>query len=334
MRINRIPFKIRCNTVCVQLRTCFPYTGKEGAALFIGLASILPCSKIRINFTVTVDGEKGIFTPTVGSSTNWICSWVCSRCCTPLKKPPKDQNQKEKNSILRAWTFFLAKFSLVDWDFCLNLLRMAVPGGDVRSFRSRFSFMQSKSDEILKETNLKRNTNNKPDNLNFFNVVKNTGPCLQYLPAVVVGQLAWIVLACRCNSQRLKFAARQWRRPPSIHRTLFSLALFLLMNWSEDNFPAERWSTWKARARCQLHVISIKCGWALSIKKTQGNLWLLKEIPLARSQPERRPFVPRHVSHTFRVQISSGFMKPCFIFAHCNVSLGSGKYGEALSTKS
>lgn len=114
-----------------------------------------------------------------------------------------------------------------------------------------------------------------------------------------------------------------------LHRTLS----VLLMNWSGDNFPAERWSTWKARALCQLHVISIKCGRALSIKKTQGNLWLLKEIPLAYSQPERRPFVPRHVSHTFRVQISSGFMKPCFIFAHCNVSVGSVKYGEGLSSK-
>ncbi|KAG7506919.1 hypothetical protein JOB18_018871 [Solea senegalensis] len=57
------------------------------------------------------------------------------------------------------------------------------------------------------------------------------------------------------------------------------------MKHIEDNFPAERWSPCPAAAMCQLHVISIKCGQGLSIKKTQGNLWLLKEIPLAYSQP-------------------------------------------------
>lgn len=66
----------------------------------------------------------------------------------------------------------------------------------------------------------------------------------------------------------------------------------------------------------------------LSIKKTQGNLWLLKEIPSASSRAQRRPFVPRHVSHTFRAQISSSFMKPRFIFAHCNVPVGSGNTGK------
>lgn len=83
-----------------------------------------------------------------------------------------------------------------------------------------------------------------------------------------------------------------------------------------------------ARPPCQLHVVSIKRGRGPSIKKTQGNLWQLKEIPSARSRAQRRPFVPRHVSHTFRAQISSSFMKPCFIFVHCNVPVGSGNTGK------
>lgn len=53
-----------------------------------------------------------------------------------------------------------------------------------------------------------------------------------------------------------------------------------------------------------------------------------KRSPSARSRAQRRPFVPRHVSHTFRAQISSSFMKPRFIFAHCNVPVGSGNTGK------
>lgn len=201
-------------------------------------------------------------------------------------------------------------------------------------FWSKLCFVKGKSDKIQKETNLKKKKKiSQPFCIWTTWMLKcQNGSQLALFTSCVLVRWPGLVVPCRCNPLWLKFVACQWRRPPS--NTFFFISFFLAMKWSKDNFPAERWSTWTARARCQLHVISIKCGWALSIKKTQGNLWLLKEIPLARSQPERRPFVPRHVSHTFRVQISSGFMKPRFIFAHCNVSVGSGKYGEALSAKS
>lgn len=83
---------------------------------------------------------------------------------------------------------------------------------------------------------------------------------------------------------------------------------------------------WKVVYLCrpgqgQLHVIFVPASQGLSIKGTQGNLWPLKEIPSPCLLAERRAFVHWHVSHTFWGQISPGFMKPGFIFGHCNVPM-------------
>ncbi|KAJ8013555.1 hypothetical protein DPEC_G00030980 [Dallia pectoralis] len=87
------------------------------------------------------------------------------------------------------------------------------------------------------------------------------------------------------------------------NNALFPRTIFLLKGGLAGGLMVVRLPTWTAhtipRARPalrQLHVISIKPGQGLSIKKTQGNLWALKEIPSARSGPERRPFV-RGMSH-------------------------------------
>lgn len=126
---------------------------------------------------------------------------------------------------------------------------------------------------------------------------------------------------CRChlqwpeNASSLSIYDAGWRRDLQFFWTR-SRIIFLLKGGPTGRLPAS----------CMSFLSNAAGG--LSIKKTQGNLWLLKEIPSACSRAQRRPFVPRHVSHTFRAQISSSFMKPRFIFAHCNVPVGSGNTGK------
>lgn len=114
------------------------------------------------------------------------------------------------------------------------------------------------------------------------------------------------------------------------HRSVWDLRELFLFLWNRvrtillltgglpgrPGLPASCMSFLSNVARvCQLRKHRAICGcWKRS-------LWPF-------SWAQRQPFVPRHVSHTFRAQISKGFMKRCFMFAHCKVFVGSGNMGK------
>ena len=81
-----------------------------------------------------------------------------------------------------------------------------------------------------------------------------------------------------------------------------------------------------ARASCMSFLSNPVPG--LSIKKTQGNLWVVKEICSAGFPSWKMAFCSQACLTYFQRPDKLGFMKPGFIFAHCNTSVGSGCMGH------